>query len=46
MNLENAIEVRDVHKYFKVYLDKGHMLRERVIHFSRNKYERRESPSA
>jgi len=42
MNLENAIEVRDVHKYFKVYLDKGHMLRERVIHFSRNKYERRE----
>ncbi len=42
MNPENAIEVRDVRKYFKVYLDKGHMLRERVIHFSRNKYEKRE----
>lgn len=42
MKPENAIEVRDVRKYFKVYMDKGHMLRERIIHFNRNRYERRE----
>lgn len=42
MNPENAIEVRDVRKHFKVYRDKGHMLRERVISFNRNKYEKRE----
>ncbi len=38
----NVIEVRDVRKYFKVYKDKGHMLRERIVHFNRNKYEKRE----
>lgn len=42
MKPENAIEVHDVHKYFKVYKDKGNMLRERIIHFNRNKYEKRE----
>lgn len=42
MNPENVIEVKDVHKNFKVYYDKGHMLRERVISFYRNKYEKRE----
>lgn len=42
MKPENAIEVRDVKKHFKVYMDKGHMLRERIIHFSRNRYENRE----
>ena len=42
MNPENAIEVRDVVKYFKVYQDKGHLLRDRLLHISRNKYERRE----
>lgn len=42
MKPENAIEVRNVRKHFKVYKDKGHMLRERIIHFSRNKYENRE----
>ena len=42
MKPENAIEVHDVRKYFKVYQDKGHMLRERLIHFNRNKYEKRE----
>ena len=42
VNQENAIEVRNVYKYFKVYKDKGHMLRERVISFYRNKYEYRE----
>jgi ABC-2 type transport system ATP-binding protein len=38
----NAIEVRDVHKYFKVYKDKGNALREKVVHPGRNKYEIRE----
>ena len=42
MKPENAIEVHNVQKHFKVYKDKGHMLRERLIHFSRNKYEMRE----
>ncbi len=42
MNNENAIEVRDVHKFFKVYDDKGNMLRERIIHWNRNRYEKRE----
>ena len=42
MKPENAIEVRNVQKHFKVYKDKGHMLRERLIHLSRNKYEMRE----
>ena len=42
MKPENAIEVQDVRKNFKIYYDKGHMLRERVISFYRNKYEKRE----
>ena len=42
INSANAIEVRDVKKYFKVYEDKGNMLRERIIHLARNKYEKRE----
>ena len=42
MNPENAIEVRNVTKYFKVYTDKGHMLRERIVHIGRNKYEKKE----
>ena len=41
-NPENAIEVRDVHKFFKVYEDKGTMLRERIVNIGRNKYEKRE----
>ncbi|WP_022760454.1 ABC transporter ATP-binding protein [Butyrivibrio sp. AD3002] len=40
-NPENSIEVRDVHKYFKVYEDKGSMLRERIINIGRNKFEKR-----
>lgn len=42
MKNENAIEVSNVRKHFKVYKDKGHMLRERIIHWNRNKYENRE----
>ncbi|WP_044932404.1 ABC transporter ATP-binding protein [Butyrivibrio sp. AC2005] len=41
-NPENAIEVRNVHKFFKVYEDKGTMLRERIVNIGRNKYEKRE----
>lgn len=41
MNKENAIEVRDLRKKFKIYLDKGHMLKERIIFANRNKHEDR-----
>ena len=41
MNSNNAIEVKNVTKYFKVYADKGNMLREKLIHIGRNKYEKR-----
>lgn len=37
----NAIEVTNVVKKFKVYYDKGRMLKERAIKWSRNKYEER-----
>lgn len=42
MKPENAIEVQNVRKHFKVYKDKGNLLRERVVHWSRNQYELRE----
>ncbi len=41
MNPNNAIEVRDMKKKFKVYFDKGHMLKERLIFANRNKHEDR-----
>lgn len=41
MNPENAIEVRDLKKKFKIYFDKGHMLKERLIFANRNKHEDR-----
>lgn len=41
MNPENAIEVKDVVKDFRVYLDKGNMLKERILFPSRNRYEDR-----
>lgn len=41
MQRDNAIEVKDVIKKFKIYHDKGHMLKERALHLSRNKYEER-----
>lgn len=40
-NPDNAIEVRDVKKRFKVYYDKGKSLKERVLFRSRNRYEER-----
>lgn len=41
INIENAIEVRDVTKKFKVYFDKGSQLKERLLFRSRNRYEER-----
>ena len=41
MDKENAIEVRDVRKKFKVYYDKGSQLKERILFRSRNRYEER-----
>lgn len=41
MEREIAIEVKDVKKKFKVYFDKGYMLKERVLRWNRNKYENR-----
>lgn len=39
---QNAIEVRNVKKSFKVYFDKGNSLKERVIFKERNRYEQRQ----
>ena len=41
MSAESAIEVHNVSKAFKVYLDKGNTLKERVIFKKRRKYENR-----
>lgn len=41
-NTENAVEVRNVHKFFKVYEDKAHTIRERIINIGRNKYKKKE----
>ena len=41
MQPENAVEVRDLTKKFKVYMDKGSQLKERVLFRKRNRYEDR-----
>lgn len=41
MNSNNAIEVKNLKKSFKVYYDKGHMLKERLIFANRNRHEER-----
>lgn len=41
MNAENSIEVKDIKKSFKVYLDKSNLLKDGVIFWNRNRYERR-----
>lgn len=41
MKSENAIEVSHVVKEFKVYLDKGRTLKEKVLFQNRRKYEKR-----
>lgn len=42
MSGQNVIEVCNVGKTFKVYFDKGSMLKEKVIFAKRNRYENRE----
>lgn len=41
MNPENAIEVKNVKKRFKVYMDKGSSMKEKMLFRSRNRYEER-----
>lgn len=42
MKEENAIEVKNLVKFFKVYQDKGHTLKEIALFSKRRAYERRE----
>lgn len=42
MKDQNAIEVKDLKKSFKVYLDKSNSIKEKVIFKKRNRYEERE----
>lgn len=42
MNYKNAIEVKNVKKAFKIYYDKGHTIKERVVRHGRGRYENRE----
>ena len=42
MDKNNAIEVRNLKKYFKVYLDKSVQLKEKMLFWKRNRYENRE----
>lgn len=41
MDKDNAIEVRNISKSFKVYYDKGNELKEKLLFWKRNKYENR-----
>ena len=41
MKPENAIEVKNLEKSFKVYFDKGNSLKEKVLFTKRNRYENR-----
>ncbi len=41
-NRENIIEVNDVYKSFRVYFDKGSMLKEQFINPGRSRYEKRD----
>lgn len=40
-NKEVAIQVRNMSKRFRIYFDKGHMLKEKLLFASRNRYETR-----
>lgn len=42
MKPENAIEVNNITKAFKVYMDKGSTIKEKVLFSSRRRYENRE----
>lgn len=37
----NAIEIKNVNKYFRIYHDKGTSLKEKLLFVKRNKYEKR-----
>ena len=39
MDINNAIEVRNMTKYFKMEYDKAHTLKERLVSFRKNKKE-------
>lgn len=39
MQEENAIEVKDVTKFFKVYYDKGNSLKEKILFHKRNRHD-------
>ncbi len=41
MDKENAIEVKNISKSFKVYFDKGNELKEKLLFWKRNRYENR-----
>lgn len=41
-NQENAIEVNNITKSFKVYYDKGNQLKEKLLFWKRNSFERRD----
>ena len=40
MDKENAIEVKNITKDFKVYYDKGSELKEKMLFWKRNRYEK------
>ena len=42
MNSENSIEVRDVTKQFKIFIDKGRTIKERALFRRRRQYEHRQ----
>ena len=39
---ETVISVKDITKSFRIYYDKGHNIKERVLYRGRGKHERRE----
>ena len=41
MDKNNAIEVNNITKDFKVYYDKGSELKEKMLFWKRNRYEKR-----
>lgn len=41
MEQDIVIEVKNISKIFKIYQDKGHMLKEKALNWNRNKYEKK-----
>ena len=40
--IQYSVEVKDVEKHFKVYMDKGSTLKERAIFHNRSRHENRQ----